>query len=65
MGSSADRPLEEGEAQYIPTGGMLPPGADSIVMIEHVEEVANMLNVFRQVAPGENIIRAGDDVEQG
>lgn len=65
MGMAADQALEEGQAQYIPTGGMLPAGADSVVMIEHVEEVGTLLNVFRQAAPGENIIRAGDDVKAG
>jgi molybdopterin molybdotransferase len=66
MGKNAELPLAEGQAQYIPTGGMLPSGADSIVMIEYVEEISDqLLNVYRQVAPGENIIRAGDDVQQG
>lgn len=65
MGMAADTALHEGQAQAIPTGGMIPAGADSVVMIEHVEEVGEMLNVFRQVAPGENIVRAGDDVERG
>lgn len=65
MGKGAEIPLLEGQAQYIPTGGMLPAGADSIVMIEHVEEVGELLNVYRQVAPGENVIRAGDDVKTG
>ncbi len=65
MGKEANVPVREGEAQYIPTGGMMPPGADSVVMIEHVEEVGNILNVFEQVSPGENVIRAGDDVKDG
>lgn len=65
MGKEASQALKEGQAQAIPTGGMLPEGADSIVMIEHVEEVDDLLNVYRQVAPGENIIRAGDDVNKG
>jgi molybdopterin molybdotransferase len=65
MGKAAELYLDEGHAQYIPTGGMMPPGADSVVMIEHVEEVGELLNVFRQIAPGENVIRAGDDVNRG
>lgn len=65
MGRAASIPLREGQAQSIPTGGMLPEGADSVVMIEHVEEIGDLLNVFRQVAPGENVIRAGDDVAKG
>ncbi|QQE73453.1 molybdopterin molybdotransferase MoeA [Brevibacillus composti] len=65
MGRAAQVLLKEGQAQAIPTGGMLPAGADSVVMIEHVEEIGELLNVYRQVAPGENVIRAGDDVERG
>jgi molybdopterin molybdotransferase len=65
MGKAAERFLHEGHAQYIPTGGMLPEGADSVVMIEHAEETGDLLNVFRQVAPGENVMRAGDDVHVG
>jgi len=65
MGKPAALRLSEGQSQGIPTGGMIPEGADSVVMIEHVEEVGELLNVFRQVAPGENIIRVGDDVMTG
>ncbi|MDF2961668.1 MAG: molybdopterin molybdenumtransferase [Paenibacillus sp.] len=65
MGKGAELQLLEGHAQYIPTGGMLPEGADSVIMIEHVEEVEELLNVYRQVAPGENVIHAGDDVTIG
>lgn len=65
MGKAAWMNVKEGQAQSIPTGGMVPADADSVVMIEHVEEVGDLLNVYRQVAPGENIIRAGDDVEIG
>jgi len=65
MGQAPAKAVGEGEAQYIPTGGMLPPGADSVVMIEHVEEVGELLNVFRQTAPGENVIQAGDDAQIG
>ncbi|MET3288980.1 UNVERIFIED_CONTAM: molybdopterin molybdotransferase [Brevibacillus sp. OAP136] len=65
MGRAATMLLREGHAQAIPTGGMVPEGADGVVMIEHVEELGDLLNVYRQIAPGENIIRAGDDVQSG
>ncbi|RNB84547.1 molybdopterin molybdenumtransferase MoeA [Brevibacillus fluminis] len=65
MGRAATMKLREGQAQAIPTGGMVPEGADGVVMIEHVEELGDLLNVYRQIAPGENIIRAGDDVQSG
>ncbi|MDY0322469.1 MAG: molybdopterin molybdotransferase MoeA [Candidatus Carbobacillus sp.] len=65
MGKVPKRPLNPGEAAEIPTGGMVPEGADAVVMLEHVEVLGNVLNVFRQVAPGENIIQKGEDYAIG
>ncbi|BCJ86372.1 molybdopterin molybdotransferase MoeA [Effusibacillus dendaii] len=53
------------KAKYIPTGGMMPSGADSVVMVEHAEEVGSLLNVHKQVAPGENVIKKGEDIQAG
>jgi molybdopterin molybdotransferase len=38
MGTAPARALARGEAMRIATGGMLPPGADAVVMIEYTEE---------------------------
>ncbi len=65
MGVEAVQQLNQGEAISVPTGGMLPPGSDSVLMIEHCEEMDELLNTFRQVAPGENVISAGEDVKEG
>jgi molybdopterin molybdotransferase len=65
MGEEADAPLSRGEAIYVPTGGMIPPGSDSVLMIEHCEEIGGLLNTYKQVAPGENVIRAGEDIREG
>jgi molybdopterin molybdotransferase len=65
MGEEAGQPLGNGEAIYVPTGGMLPKGADSVVMIEHCEDLNGLLNIYRQTAPGENVIRAGEDIKAG
>ena len=51
--------------QIIPTGGMLPDGSDAVVMIEHCEDLAGLINVFKQVAPGENVISVGEDIGKG
>lgn len=64
MGKAAGA-ISPTHAKYIPTGGMMPDGADAVVMIEHVEEVGSLLNAYKQVAPGENVIRKGEDVHQG
>lgn len=50
---------------YIPTGGMLPPGADAVVMIEDTETIGDLVNCSRQAAPGENVIARGEDVAGG
>ncbi|WP_071461447.1 molybdopterin molybdotransferase MoeA [Bacillus massilinigeriensis] len=65
MGEKAAHPLSRGKAIYVPTGGMLPAGSDSVLMIEHCEELAGLLNTYRQVAPGENVIRKGEDITEG
>ena len=44
---------------------MIPPGSDSVIMIEHCEDHDGLLNTYKPVAPGENIIRAGEDIREG
>ncbi|WP_090762548.1 gephyrin-like molybdotransferase Glp [Bacillus sp. OK048] len=65
MGESAAIPVGQGEAIYVPTGGMIPPGSDSVMMIEHCEDHDGLLNAYKSVAPSENIIRAGEDIRAG
>ncbi|WP_342707796.1 molybdopterin molybdotransferase MoeA [Anaerobacillus alkalilacustris] len=65
MGEEVTTPLGNGEAIYIPTGGMMPPNSDSVIMIEHCEELSDLLNTYKQVAPGENVIQIGEDVKAG
>lgn len=55
----------EGEASRIATGGMLPRGADAVVMVEHVREEDDRVHVTRAVAPGGRIAFAGGDVARG
>ncbi|MFV9510083.1 gephyrin-like molybdotransferase Glp [Tepidibacillus sp. LV47] len=63
MGKEVTQEIRDGEAMYVPTGGMLPKGADAVVMIEDVEVIGDLLNVFEQVAPRENVILQGEDVK--
>ncbi len=65
MGKMAEHKISNGEAMYVPTGGMLPEGADAVVMIEDVEVMDTLLNVYKQVAPRENVIFKGEDVTKG
>jgi molybdopterin molybdotransferase len=66
MGAAPPRALGPGEALRIATGGMLPAGADAVVMVEYTAELPDAaLGVRRAVAPGENVLQPGDDVRLG
>jgi putative molybdopterin biosynthesis protein len=58
-----------GSATTIATGGMLPRGADAVVMIEHTDLVEEggmpAIDVRRAVAPGQFISYAGSDIARG
>ncbi|HOV39158.1 MAG TPA: molybdopterin molybdenumtransferase MoeA, partial [Spirochaetales bacterium] len=40
-------PLEKDSCAYIPTGGMLPPGADAVAMLEHCEIMEDLVTVHK------------------
>jgi molybdopterin molybdotransferase len=62
MGDSPDFSIGPGQACRISTGGMLPEGADSVVMIEHTEALDDTtLEVYRSVAPGQHVLQVGED----
>lgn len=66
MGGFADTAVAKGQAVRIWTGGALPAGADAVVMVEHVEELdSSTIEVFRAVAPYENVVRRGEDFRAG
>lgn len=66
MGESPGVVVSRGIACKIPTGGMLPQGANAVVMFEHVQKVdETMIEVLRPVVPGENVIQRGEDVKKG
>ncbi|WP_371381541.1 gephyrin-like molybdotransferase Glp [Sporomusa aerivorans] len=66
MGQSAEYSVVPGQAVVIPTGGMLPAGADAVVMLEYTECSDNeTLLVLKPVAPGENVVVKGEDIKAG
>ena len=66
MGTTAGDPVGPGAAVAIPTGGMLPAGADAVVMIEHTQEaMPGTIEVVRPVAPGKGVVRGDEDVAAG
>ena len=66
MGHAPDFSLTAGQAALIHTGGMLPEGADAVVMLEYVSSArAGEVEIQRAAAPGENVLHAGEDVDIG
>ncbi len=66
MGAAADATVGPETAVAVPTGGMLPTGADAVVMIEHTQEaLPGTIEVTRPVAPGEGIVRGDEDLAPG
>lgn len=65
MGAPALLGLERGSTISIHTGGMLPEGADAVVMLEYTQAASGIVEMLRPVAAGENVIQAGEDVQPG
>ncbi|HSW36483.1 MAG TPA: molybdopterin molybdotransferase MoeA, partial [Candidatus Limnocylindrales bacterium] len=64
MGKEAP-PITAGQCCLVHTGGMLPEGADAVMMMEDTDVMGTMIHGFRQVAPGENVIHRGEDLRCG
>ena len=65
IGESYKEKLKRGETVYVPTGGVVPDGADSLVMIEHTQvQGDDEVFVFRSVSPHKNLIEVGEDVKK-
>ena len=56
-----------GSATTIATGGVVPRGADAVVMIEHTELIERVpgIELRRAVSPGQFISYAGSDIARG
>ncbi len=66
MGAAPGFSVGLGQAAVIHTGGMLPQGADSVVMLELTQTArAGEIEIFKAVAAGENVLKAGEDVGMG
>lgn len=65
MGKAADMKVTTDKAVYVPTGGMIPEGADAVVMVEYVEKLDDTnITISRPAVLKENIIDVGDDIKE-
>jgi molybdopterin molybdotransferase len=66
MGAEPGVTVGPGTVASMPTGGVLPPGADAVVMIEYTQEaMPGTIEVVRPVAPGDGVVRADEDAAPG
>ncbi|MGH7816776.1 MAG: molybdopterin-binding protein, partial [Candidatus Binatia bacterium] len=66
MGKEATQALNAGDAIRISTGGMMPPEADAVVMVEYTDETdGGLVEIHRAVSPWQNVIQIGDDIKKG
>jgi putative molybdopterin biosynthesis protein len=52
-------------AVRVSTGSAIPPDCDAVVMEEYTERRGDFVEVYRPVAPGENISTCGSDISAG
>jgi molybdopterin molybdotransferase len=67
-GYVADHAVEEGTAMRIMTGAPVPSGADTVIQVELTRydgPESTWVEVLQEVAPGNNIRPAGEDIRRG
>ena len=57
--------VEPDSAMRIMTGGLLPPGAEAVVMVEDTRERDGLVEVEKPARPGENVHPPGQDLVRG
>ena len=65
MGLVPELSIVSGEAASIPTGGVLPKGADAVVMLESTTSAGGWIEVRDAVQSGDNVIHAGEEFPAG
>ena len=66
MGEKALFEVQGTECALIHTGGMIPPGADAVVMVEETQTTeGDEVEILKAVGVGENVIQVGEDVAEG
>ena len=65
IGYSTDLKVEKGTAIQVPTGGILPEGADAVIMVEDTNKLEdNYIEVTSVLHPRKNVSAKGEDVKQ-
>jgi len=65
MGGDRKLVIRDSECAYIPTGGVLPEGADAAVMVEYSEEAGDTILIKKPASHGENVLLRDEDFKKG
>ena len=65
IGKNCERKILRGEAMYVPTGGMIPPGCSGVVMIEDTDILGEEILVNRGISQNSNLILEGSEIKKG
>jgi molybdopterin molybdotransferase len=65
MGKASMLAMASGYAWRIPTGGVLPEGADAVVPIEEARVTGNAVEIDSRVAPSASVVEYGADMRRG
>ena len=66
MGEAADCVITPGTCAYVPTGGMIPDGADACVMVEYCEHFdSEEIAVYQATSVGRHVVDIGEDSKEG
>jgi len=64
-GHPLDGRVGRGQCARIMTGAMMPEGADTVIMQEHVERTDDSITLDERHKPGQNVRQAGEDLSVG
>jgi molybdopterin molybdotransferase len=64
-GDVGELDVGSGEAVRIMTGGVVPEGADAVLMAEYATDRGDLVLANASVTPGRNVARAGEDIQEG
>jgi len=64
IGNDTTLAVSSGTCVEVPTGGMVPHGANAVVMVEYTEAIGSEIAIYSPVSVFENIIEIGDDIKQ-
>ncbi|HLB30722.1 MAG TPA: gephyrin-like molybdotransferase Glp [Gammaproteobacteria bacterium] len=59
------RKIEPGTCTRIMTGGVMPAGADTVIIQEYVERTGDVIRIDNRTHPGDNVREAGEDIRIG